>query len=81
MFEVMSTVERTLRLIRQVHADLGTLEFSRLSGVPYTTLRDLQARNFTGPSIETFQKLADAAEAKAGPRKRSSRRTSQGEAA
>jgi hypothetical protein len=58
----MSSIEHAVALIRRVHAEIGTAEFSRLSGVPYTTLKDCEARNFVGPSIETLQKLAGAAE-------------------
>lgn len=58
----MSSIDRALTLIRKVHAEVGTAEFARLSGVPYTTLKDCEARNFVGPSVETLQKLAAAAE-------------------
>ena len=60
----MSSIERAIDLIRQVHAEVGTAEFARISGVPYTTLKDCEARNFVGPSVETLTKLAAAAEAR-----------------
>jgi hypothetical protein len=61
----MSSIEAAIELVRKGHAEIGTAEFARLSGVPYTTLQDCQARRFVGPSIETLKKLAAAAEARA----------------
>jgi len=58
----MSTVERSVEAIRRVHEKLGTVEFARRSGVPYTTVHDCQKRKFVGPSVETLMKLAAAAE-------------------
>lgn len=63
MFRFMSTVERSVETIRRVHEKLGTVEFARVSGVPYTTVHDCQKRGFVGPSVETLIKLAAAAEA------------------
>lgn len=60
----MSSVETALAAIRKVHADIGTAEFARLSGVPYSTVVDCQKRDFVGPSVETLQKFAVAAERK-----------------
>ncbi len=64
----MTALDQTIELIRKTHAEIGTAEFARLSGVPYTTLKDCEARSFVGPSIETLQKLAVAAEARAAAR-------------
>jgi len=75
----MSTVEVAIELIRKVCADIGPAEFARISGVPYTTLKDCETRDFVGPSIATLQKLAKAAEAYK-PEKPSSK-PSQGRAA
>lgn len=58
----MNAVEEALVAIRRVVGELGTVEASRLSGVPYTTLHEAKKRNFTGPSIETLQRLATFAE-------------------
>jgi hypothetical protein len=59
----MSEIKRTIELIHDVHAQIGTAELARRSGVPYTTLRDCVARNFTGPAVETLAKLEIAARA------------------
>lgn len=67
---VMSTVEAAIELIRKVCAEVGVAKFARLSGVSYTTVRDCEARDFVGPSIETLQKLAKAAEAQAAAPKK-----------
>lgn len=60
----MSSIEQAIELVREVHAEIGTAEFARISGVPYTTLKDCEARRFVGPSIETLKKLSAAAEAR-----------------
>lgn len=59
----MSTVETALQSIRRVVKKLGTVEASRLSGIPYTTLHEAKKRGFAGRPIETLQKLAEFAEA------------------
>lgn len=57
----MSAVDEALAAIRRVSSRLNTAEFARLSGVPYTTLREWEARGFAGTTVETLQKLAAAA--------------------
>lgn len=59
----MSTIEAAIETIRRVVGKLGTAEAARLSGVPYTTLHEAKARGFAGKPVETFQKLAEFAEA------------------
>jgi len=58
----MSAIDAALSTIRRVVDKLGTSEAARLSGVPYTTLHEAKKRDFVGPSIETFHKLANFAE-------------------
>lgn len=58
----MTAFDEALQSIRRVVEKLGTVEASRLSGVPYTTLHEARKRDFTGPSIETLSRLANFAE-------------------
>ena len=61
----MATIDAALDLIRHAHEELGTAEFARMAGVPYTTLRDCEARNFLSPPVATLRKLEAAAAAHA----------------
>lgn len=58
----MTAIEEALQVIRRVVDELGTVEAARQSGIPYTTLHEARRRDFTGPSIKTFQRLAAFAE-------------------
>lgn len=59
----MLDLESAIAIVRRVHSEIGTAELARISGVPYTTLRDWEARDFTSPAFETLTRLAAAAEA------------------
>ena len=60
----MSNIDQALDLIRSTDAALGTLEFSRVAGVPYTTLREAKERAFSGKSVDVLKKLEAAARLK-----------------
>ena len=62
MLTSMSSVDAAIDTIRRVAGKLGLAEFSRLSDVPYTTLRECEQRDFRGRPIETLDKLVKAAE-------------------
>lgn len=57
----MPRIDDSLSPIRDFHKKVGTRELSRLTGVPYTSLRDLAARDFGGPAIDVLKKLEAAA--------------------
>lgn len=57
----MTQISEAITTVRRVSEKLSTLEFAKLSGVPYTTLRDCQARGFRSPAVDTLEKLVAAA--------------------
>lgn len=57
----MSAIDKLIDQVHRVHGKLGTAEFARVAGVPYTTLRDLKSKGF-GKPVDTLRKLASAAE-------------------
>lgn len=58
----MSSIEQSIEVVRRVHQTLGAKELARLSGVPYTTIREAASRGFAGKPIETLIALVQAAE-------------------
>lgn len=58
----MSSIEQSIETVCRVHRDLGAAALARLSGVPYTTIREAAARGFSGKPIETLIALVAAAE-------------------
>lgn len=64
----MSQIAAALELIRRTSAEMGALEYARVSGVPYTTLRDRAANGFGGRTVETLIRLERAALASQGRR-------------
>ncbi len=59
----MTNIDDTIRLIQEAHADLGSPELARISGLPYTTVHYAAKRAFGGPAVETLRKLEAAAKA------------------
>lgn len=58
----MSRFDEPLDRIRSASTRVKMTEFARISGVPYTTLRDLAKKDFKNLPLETFEKLTDAAD-------------------
>ena len=58
----MSKVGDIVASIRAAAERRGLAEFSRQSGVPYTTLIDWQKRNWIPRSVEALERLAEAAD-------------------
>lgn len=59
----MQSFDQTIELIRAVSGKMGAAKFARLAGVPYTTVKDVERPAYRWRQLETFAKLADAAEA------------------
>lgn len=58
----MTSIEQAVDLVRETCDRIGPAEFARLSGVPYTTIRDWRSRDFRGPGTDILAKLLDAAQ-------------------
>lgn len=63
----MSEIAKTIEQIQSVNAEIGTKEFSRISGVPYTTLIDMAKKGFRPKAISTLEKLERSAAQKRQP--------------
>lgn len=61
----MTNIDDTIRLIQEAHADLGSPELARISGLPYTTVHYAAKRAFGGPAVETLRKLEGAVKSRA----------------
>jgi len=62
MFCDMSSIAHSIETVRRVHSRVGSKRFAEAAGVPYTTVREAQARGFVGPAVNTLIKLSEAAE-------------------
>lgn len=57
----MTDVSRTILQIQRAVSEVGLPAFSRMSGVPYTTLVHWEKHGFRPKVLSTFEKLAAAA--------------------
>lgn len=57
----MTAISENLDRIRRVHEKIGTAELARISGVPYTTVRECEMRDFGFKPLDTLEKLTAAA--------------------
>jgi len=65
----MDDISRAIEMVKSANAELGEKEFSRLSGVPYTTIRSLAEKGFVSKPVETLKTLAQAAKERKSKRK------------
>jgi hypothetical protein len=57
----MSDFSENIELVKSVFADVGAAELSRVSGVPYMTIKDSAERGFRPKPVTVLEKLVEAA--------------------
>ena len=57
----MSQITAAIELVQSVFDEVGAAEFSRASGVAYTTIVDSAARGFKPKPVAVLERLAEAA--------------------
>lgn len=77
----MASIDEALKVIREAHKELGSLELSRLAGIPLMTVRTAANNDFDNRSIAIVRKLEGAAKAHLAAKRRKPRTTKGQEAA